>query len=129
MDISPHRASALDSSSRTCVPKFIQLFIHLTSVERASTSTVLKTSCAFGAIGKAPVVKGARGNTQFAFGGGLFSCLVVTVNEKQQDALKKRILGCLWYVLHKNTEKALNWVVLNCRVPVNFLKWGVIETI
>ena len=26
-------------------------------------------------------------------------------------------------------QKALNWVVLNCIVPVNFIKWGVIKPI
>ena len=26
-------------------------------------------------------------------------------------------------------QKALNWVVLNCRFPVNFFKWGVIKTL
>lgn len=56
-------------------PKVHSAFYPL-DVSKTSTSTVLKTSCAFGTIEKAPVVKGARGNTQFAFGGGLFSCLV-----------------------------------------------------
>ena len=31
--------------------------------------------------------------------------------------------------LHKSVHwVALNWVALNCRVPVNFFKWGVIKT-
>ena len=29
----------------------------------------------------------------------------------------------------KKKQKALNWVVLNCSVPVNFFKWEVSKTI
>ena len=50
------------------------------------------------------------------------------MEKKTLDAPKKRTLGCLWYVLHKQ-KRALNWVIMNCSVPVNFLKWGAIKTI
>ena len=48
--------------------------------------------------------------------------------KSKQDALKKAYTG-LPVVRVPQKQKAMNWVVLNCRVPVNFFKWGVIKTI
>ena len=63
-----------------------------------------------------------------SWGGGGGGGVGETDKVKTTRRYIKRTLGCLWYVLHKK-RKALNWVVLNCSVPVIFFKWGIIKTI
>ena len=62
-------------------------------------------------------------------------------NEASRDNLNKKKWRPFWNkTLHiaytglpvvrvRHKEKALNWVVLNCSLPVNFFKWGVFKTI
>ena len=51
---------------------------------------------------------------------------MVEISQKTRRSIK--VYTGLPVVRVTQKQKALNWVVLNCRVPVNFFKWGVIKT-